>query len=142
MIEPAAGATRTLLCYLLDAFGEERGVDAKGKEKVRTVLKLHPRLSPIKAAVLPLNKKDGMPEVARKIVDQFFKAGVMAKYDDNTSIGKRYARHDEIGTPYCLTVDPQTLVDETITIRDRDTTEQKRISVQDALSEVKARLEM
>jgi glycyl-tRNA synthetase len=142
VIEPAAGATRTLLCYLLDAFGEERGIDAKGKEKVRTVLKLHPRLSPIKAAVLPLNKKDGMPDVARKIVDQFFKAGVMAKYDDNTSIGKRYARHDEIGTPYCLTVDPQTLEDETITIRDRDTTEQKRISVQDALSEVKARLEM
>jgi glycyl-tRNA synthetase len=142
VIEPAAGATRTVLCYLLDAYCEEKGVDAKGQEKVRTVLKLHPRLSPIKVAVLPLSKKNGMPEVARKIVDQFFKAGVNAKYDDNTSIGKRYARHDEVGTPYCLTVDPQTLEDDTITIRDRDTTEQKRISIEDALKEVKARLEM
>ena len=142
VIEPAAGATRTVLCMLIDAYNEEVGVDAKGNEKVRTVLKLHPRLAPIKAAVLPLTKKDVLPDVARKIVDQFFKAGINAKYDDNTSIGKRYARHDEVGTPYCLTVDHQTLEDQTITIRNRDTTEQKRISVEDALSEVKARLEM
>ncbi|MBF0197304.1 MAG: glycine--tRNA ligase [Planctomycetes bacterium] len=141
VIEPAAGATRATLVYLLDAYCEEKGVDAKGKEKSRVVLKLHPRLAPIKTAVLPLVKKDGMPEIARSIVDKFYKAGVMAKYDENTSIGKRYARHDEIGTPYCLTVDKQTLEDGTITIRDRDTTEQKRISVEDALSEVQARLQ-
>jgi glycyl-tRNA synthetase len=140
VIEPAAGATRALLCYMLDAYCEEKGVDAKGEEKIRTVLKLHPRLAPIKVAVLPLMKKDGMPELAREIVEQFFKAGIMAKYDDNTTIGKRYARHDEIGTPYCLTVDPESLQDGTITIRDRDTTEQKRISVKDALSEIMARL--
>ena len=140
VIEPAAGATRATLMYLLDAYCEEKGLDAKGEEKIRVVLKLHPRLAPIKVAVLPLLRKEGMPELARSIVDKFFKAGVMAKYDENTSIGKRYARHDEVGTPYCLTVDKQTLEDGTITIRDRDTTEQKRISVEDALSEVLARL--
>jgi len=141
VIEPAAGATRATLCYLLDAYREETGVDANGKEKVRTVLKLHPRLAPIKAAILPLMKKNGMPELAREIAKKFFKAGVMAKYDDNTAIGKRYARHDEIGTPYCLTVDHQSLEDGTITIRDRDTMEQKRINVEDALKEVQQRLE-
>lgn len=140
VIEPAAGATRTTLCYLLDAYHEEASVDAKGQEKTRAVLKLHPRLAPIKAAILPLMKKEGMPDVARDIAQKFFKAGIMAKYDDNTAIGKRYARHDEIGTPYCLTVDHQTLEDGTITIRDRDTTEQKRIQVEEALNEVQARL--
>jgi glycyl-tRNA synthetase len=140
VIEPAAGATRALLCYLLDAYAEEKGVDAKGNEKIRTVLKLHPRLAPIKVAVLPLQRKNGMPEVAREIVQRFFEAGINAKYDDNTAIGKRYSRHDEIGTPYCLTIDYDTLEDNTITIRDRDTTEQKRISVEDAISEVQKRL--
>jgi glycyl-tRNA synthetase len=142
VIEPAAGATRALLCYLLDAYAEEKGVDAKGNEKIRTVLKLHPRLAPIKVAVLPLQKKNGMPEIAREIVQRFFKEGITAKYDENTAIGKRYSRHDEIGTPYCLTIDFDTLEDNTITIRDRDTTEQKRISVADAISEVRNRLEL
>jgi glycyl-tRNA synthetase len=142
VIEPAAGATRAVLCYLLDAYCEEQGVDAKGKEKTRVLLKLHPRLAPIKVAVLPLMRKDGMPELARKVVEQFLGEGVMAKYDENTAIGKRYARHDEIGTPYCLTVDYQSLEDGTLTIRDRDTTEQKRISVEDALAEVQARLKL
>ena len=140
VIEPAAGATRATLCYLLDAYCEEKGVDAKGNEKVRTVLKLHPRLTPIKVAVLPLMKKEGMPDVARSIVEKFFNAGIMAKYDDNTAIGRRYARHDEVGTPYCLTVDHQTLEDGTITIRDRDTTDQRRIAVEDALKVVQERL--
>lgn len=140
VIEPAAGATRTTLCYLIDAYREEKGTDAKGNEKTRVMLKLNPRLAPIKAAVLPLVKKDGMPETARKIVEKFMAAGVMAKYDDNTSIGKRYARHDEVGTPYCLTVDQQTGEDQTITIRDRDTTEQKRISVDEALEVVLDRI--
>lgn len=142
VIEPAAGATRAVLCYLLDAYAEETGVDAKGKEKTRVVLKLHPRLAPIKVAVLPLMKKDGMPDMARKIVKQFFDAGIMAKYDENTAIGKRYARHDEIGTPYCLTVDYQSVEDGTLTIRDRDTTEQKRISFDEALAEVTKRLQI
>jgi len=140
VIEPAAGATRAALCYLIDAYREEKGVDAKGKEKTRVLLKLHPKLAPVKVAVLPLMRKDGMPELARSIVEKFYNAGVMAKYDENTAIGKRYSRHDEIGTPYCLTVDYDSLEDGTITIRDRDTTEQKRIAVDDALKVVQDRL--
>ena len=141
VIEPAAGLTRAVLAFLCDAYCEEQGVDAEGAEKTRVVLKLHPRLAPYKAAVLPLLKKEGMPEVARKIVDQFYKAGVNASFDEQQSIGKRYARHDEIGTPYCLTVDHQTLQDNTVTIRDRDTTKQDRISVDRALEIVKQRVD-
>jgi glycyl-tRNA synthetase len=85
-------------------------------------------------------RKAGMPELARKVVKQFLDAGIMAKYDENTAIGKRYARHDEVGTPYCLTVDYQSLEYGTLTIRDRDTTDQKRIGLDDALAEVRARL--
>jgi glycyl-tRNA synthetase len=85
-------------------------------------------------------KKDGMPEVGRKIVADFFKAGINVSYDEQQSIGKRYARHDEVGTPYCLTVDHQTLQDNTVTIRDRDTTKQERISVDRALEVVKERI--
>jgi glycyl-tRNA synthetase len=140
VIEPAAGLTRAVLLYLLDAYAEESGVDAEGKEKVRVLLKLNPKLSPIKTAVFPLVKKDGLPDVARTIVKEFMAAGVNAKYDEQHSIGKRYARHDEIGTPYCLTVDHQTLEDETVTIRDRDTTKQDRISVENALKIVKRRI--
>lgn len=134
VVEPAAGATRGVLAVLCDAYHEEPG-DADGKG-ARTVLKLHPRLAPIKAAVLPLVKKDGMPEVARKIVEQFFAAGINAKYDAQHAIGRRYARHDEIGTPYCLTVDSQTLEDQTVTIRHRDSREQERIKIEDALQTV------
>jgi glycyl-tRNA synthetase len=81
-----------------------------------------------------------MPEVARKIVADFYKAGINASFDEQQSIGKRYSRHDEIGTPYCLTVDHQTLTDQTVTIRDRDTTRQERISVDRALEVVKQRI--
>lgn len=140
VIEPAAGATRATLVYLLDAYTEETGTDGKGNEKTRVVMKFHPRLAPIKAAILPLVKKEGLPDIARKIVKEFQDAGIMSSYDDNTSIGKRYARHDEAGTPYCITVDHQTLEDNSVTIRDRDTTEQQRISVSNALKVVGDRL--
>lgn len=140
VIEPAAGLTRAVLVYLVDAYTEEPGVDADGAEKIRVVLKLSPRFAPIKAAVLPLVKKDGLPDVARKVVSQFFGAGINASYDEQQSIGKRYARHDEVGTPYCLTVDHQTLEDETVTIRDRDTTKQERIKIMDAVKVVRERI--
>ncbi|MBL4685956.1 MAG: glycine--tRNA ligase, partial [Nannocystaceae bacterium] len=103
-------------------------------------LRLHPRLAPIKAAVLPLVKKDGMPEKAREIVSQFLKAGLAAKYDEQHSIGKRYARHDEVGTPYALTVDTQTLEDNTVTIRNRDDRSQDRIPISTAVDVVRASL--
>lgn len=140
VIEPAAGLTRAVLAYLCDAYAEEEGVDADGAVKTRTLLKLHPRLAPYKVAVLPLLKKEGMPEAAKAIALQFYKAGINASYDEQQSIGKRYARHDEVGTPYCLTIDHQTLQDNTVTIRDRDTTKQERISVDAALNIVTKRL--
>lgn len=142
VIEPAAGATRTVLMILLDAFRyeEKPRESAKGGIEKRRLLKLHPRLAPYKVAVLPLVKKEGMPEVAREIVAQFHSAGINARYDEQNAIGKRYARHDEIGTPYCLTVDGDSLKDGTVTIRDRDTTDQSRVKVEDALAEVQNRL--
>ncbi len=141
VIEPAAGLTRSVLCFLIDAFAEEHGVDAKGEAKTRTLLKLHPRLAPYKAAILPLVNKDGQPEMAMDIVRKFRKLGFNVSYDDKQSIGKRYARHDEIGTPYCLTVDSESLSTGTVTIRDRDTAQQQRIPVAEAIATVQQRLE-
>ncbi len=141
VIEPAAGLTRAVLVFLLDAYQEERLIDANGKEKVRDVLKIHPRLAPYKAAILPLVKKDGQPEKAMEIAKRFRMAGMNVSYDDGQSIGKRYAKHDEIGTPYCLTVDSESLETDSVTIRDRDTTEQQRIPVAAAIDIVKSRLE-
>ena len=131
VIEPAAGATRGLLVYLIDAYHEE---EVNGETRV--VLRLHPRLAPIKVAVLPLVKKEGMPEIARTIVDALLKRGINAKYDEQHAIGKRYRRHDEIGTPWCLTVDGESAQDGTITLRDRDTMEQRRISIDSAVDEI------
>ncbi len=135
VIEPAAGATRGVLVFLIDAYTEEEVETPRGPE-TRVVLKLHPELAPIKVAVFPLIKKNGMPELARKVVEQFFKRGIAAKYDEQHAIGKRYRRHDEIGTPWCLTIDADSLEDGTITIRDRDTMEQRRIAIDDAVSEI------
>lgn len=126
VIEPAAGATRGLLCFLLDAYTlDEDNVDEKGRP--RTLLRLHPRLAPIKAAVFPLLKKDGLPEASEPIIKDLRARGLNAQLDLQHAIGRRYRRHDEIGTPYAITVDHQTLEDGTVTIRDRDTTEQERI---------------
>lgn len=139
VIEPAAGATRGMLVYLLDAYTLDTDhIDEKGRP--RTLLKLHPRLAPIKCAVLPLVKKDGLPEIAQNIVSEFFKAGINSKLDVQHQIGRRYRRHDEIGTPYALTVDHQSLEDQTVTIRDRDTTEQERIPIDKAVEIVRERL--
>ena len=139
VVEPAAGATRGLLAVLCDAYDHEPA-DADGKGE-RTVLRLHPRLAPFKVAVLPLVRKDGMPEVGRKIADAFFKEGINAKYDEQHAIGRRYARHDEIGTPYCLTIDNQTLEDDTVTLRYRDDRRQERIKVADAVKVVRQALQ-
>jgi glycyl-tRNA synthetase len=140
VIEPAAGLTRGVLALLCDAYTEEGGTDAEGNDKTRVLLKLNPRIAPIKAAVLPLFKKEGMPEVARKIVKDFFSQGINASYDEQQSIGKRYARHDEVGTPYCITVDHDSVKDGSVTIRDRDTTLQERIPAEKAVEIVKNRI--
>ncbi|MCB9541161.1 MAG: glycine--tRNA ligase [Myxococcales bacterium] len=135
VIEPAAGATRGVLVYLLDAYHEETVGD-----DTRVVMRLHPQLAPVKVAVLPLVKKNGMPEKARAVVEAFFRRGINAKYDEQHAIGKRYRRHDEIGTPWCLTIDGETLENDTITLRDRDTMAQRRISIEDAVTEIEALL--
>jgi glycyl-tRNA synthetase len=131
VIEPAAGADRATLAFLVDAYDEE---EVAGEQ--RTVLKLHPRLAPVKVAVLPLVRKDGQPEVAREIVAAL-RGRMQTEYDEGGSIGKRYRRQDEIGTPFCVTVDHQTLEDRTVTVRDRDTLAQERVAI-DALPDVLA----
>src|SRR5215207_5468594 len=123
VIEPAAGADRATLAFLCDAYDEE---EVAGE--MRTVLKLHPRLSPVKVAVLPHVRKAGLPEVAREILTAL-RGRMQSEYDEGGSIGKRYRRQDEIGTPYCVTVDHQTLEDRTVTVRDRDSLEQERVAI-------------
>jgi len=126
-VEPSLGADRVTLAFLCDAYDEEVvGVDDKGKEDVRTVLRFHPALAPIKAAVLPLSKKLG--EHAEPIFAELSKA-FMCEYDDAGSIGKRYRRQDEVGTPFCVTVDFETIEDQAVTVRFRDSMEQERVPV-------------
>lgn len=123
VVETSAGLNRTLLVVLADAYAEEA---VEGETRV--VLRLKPGLAPIKAAVFPLVKKDGMPEVARRI-ERELRGRMHVFYDESGSIGRRYRRQDEAGTPFCVTVDGQTLEDETVTVRDRDTLQQERIPI-------------
>jgi glycyl-tRNA synthetase len=122
VIETSVGCDRTLLTTLVDAYDEED----TGKE-IRTVLRLSPKVAPLKAAILPLVKRDGMPEFAKKVTDELMRAHRVF-YDETAAIGRRYRRQDEIGTPYCFTIDSQTLEDQTVTVRDRDSMEQERIA--------------
>jgi glycyl-tRNA synthetase len=124
VIETSMGVDRTLLVVLADAYREE---EVEGEERV--VLGLHPRLAPIKAAVFPLVKKDGLPEIARSLADGLRAAAVPSFYDEAGAIGRRYRRQDETGTPFCITVDGQTSEDDTVTIRERDSMEQVRVSL-------------
>lgn len=139
VIEPSAGADRGTLAFLCEAYHEDTAPDDKGNEKTRTVMKLHPRIAPIKAAILPLVKKDGMPEVAQDLY-RALKQKFPVFYDAKGAVGRRYRRQDEAGTPYCLTIDGQTLDDKTVTLRDRDTLEQVRIKLDDAVEEVERRV--
>jgi glycyl-tRNA synthetase len=134
VIEPAAGCDRAMLAFLADAYDEE---EVDGEQ--RTVLKLHPQLAPVKAAVLPLVRKDGQPEVAREVYEAL-KPVLQAEYDESGSIGKRYRRQDEIGTPWCVTVDHQTIEDRTVTVRDRDSLEQERVAIDELPARLAARL--
>ncbi|MFT4199488.1 glycine--tRNA ligase [Gordonia sp. (in: high G+C Gram-positive bacteria)] len=128
VIEPAAGLGRSMMAFLCDAYTEEEVPNAKGGTDARTVLKLDRRLAPIKAAVLPLSKKEELAPTARKLADELRKHWAI-EYDDTQSIGKRYRRQDEIGTPFCLTVDFDSLDDQAVTIRERDTMTQERIAL-------------
>ncbi len=122
IIETSAGASRSFMAFLVDAYYEE---EVNGE--VRSVLRFHPKLSPIKAAVFPLVNKDGMPEISRKIekdLRKYFKVF----YDDKGAVGRRYRRQDEAGTPFCITVDTQTLTDQSVTVRERDSMQQVRLN--------------
>jgi glycyl-tRNA synthetase len=134
VIEPAAGADRALLAFLIDAYDE----DEIGGER-RTVLRMHPQLSPVKVAVLPLVRKDGQPELAREVW-RGLKERMQAEYDEGGAIGRRYRRQDEIGTPWAVTIDHQTLAEGTVTVRDRDSLAQERIAIDALAGELEARL--
>jgi len=135
VIEPSAGADRATLAFLCDAYTE----DEVGGEQ-RTVMKLHPRLAPIKAAVFPLVKKDGMPERALQLY-RTLRQHFTAFYDEKGAIGRRYRRQDEAGTPFCITIDGDTLNDDTLTVRERDTCQQVRVPMADVVEHVAARIE-
>jgi len=133
VIEPAVGPDRIMLAFLVDAYTEE---EVRGEE--RTLLKLHPRIAPTKAAVFPLSKKEPVSTIARELYEDL-KGDYRLFYDDSGSIGRRYRRQDEAGTPFCVTVDFDTIEDKRVTIRDRDTLEQERIpleAVRDRLKEL------
>ena len=126
VIEPSAGLTRSLMAFLIEAYTEDEAPNTKGGVDKRTVLRLDPRLSPVKVAVLPLSREDELPEIAQNIAAELRKYWNV-EYDDAGAVGRRYRRQDEIGTPYCVTVDFDSLEDQAVTIRERDTMTQERI---------------
>jgi len=137
VVETAVGVDRTVLVLLTDAYHEE---EVEGEERV--VLRLHPTVAPLKAAIFPLVKKDGLPEIARGLMDELRRAAIPAFYDESGSIGRRYRRQDEAGTPWCITVDGQTAEDGTVTVRDRDSLEQVRIDASQVKGWIRERLEV
>ena len=136
VIEPSAGADRGALAFLVDAYAEE---EVKGE--TRNVLRFHPSLAPIKVAVFPLVKKEGMPERARAIYNDL-RGCFPCFYDEKSAVGRRYRRQDEAGTPFCVTVDGQTAEDQTVTVRDRDSMEQNRIGTDKLKSYLREKLDL
>ena len=134
VIEPAAGADRATLAFLVDAYDED---EIEGE--ARTVLRLHPQLAPVKVAVLPLVRKDGQPELATEVYTSL-RGRMQTEYDAGGAIGRRYRRQDEIGTPWAVTVDHQSLEDRTVTLRDRDSLQQDRIAIDELGDELERRL--
>ncbi len=128
VIETSVGASRSLMAFLCASYQEEMAPTADGGEELRTVMRFHPRLAPQKAAILPLVNRDGMPEIAQNLTNELQKH-YRVFFDDSGAIGRRYRRQDEIGTPYCITIDSDTLTDQTVTIRDRDTMQQERVTL-------------
>lgn len=127
VIETSAGASRSFMAFLVEAYNEEEAPNADGEMEMRVVLKLHPKLAPMKIAIFPLVNRDGMPELARAL-EADLRPHFRVFYDDSGAVGRRYRRQDEIGTPYCITVDSQTLQDQTVTVRDRDSMVQERVA--------------
>ncbi|WP_299956858.1 glycine--tRNA ligase [uncultured Modestobacter sp.] len=139
VIEPAAGLTRSLMAFLVEAYTEDEAPNAKGGVDTRTVLKLDPRLAPVKAAVLPLSRNADLSPKARGLAAELRK-NWNVDFDDAGAIGRRYRRQDEVGTPFCITVDFDTLEDDAVTIRERDTMSQERVALSQVVSYLGSRL--
>ena len=145
VVEPAAGVDRAVMTFLVDAYTEEEAPTASGGTQKRVLLKLHPAIAPVKVSVLPLSRNDRLVPLAREVYDMVRRSGAVdgfVQYDDAQSIGRRYRRQDEIGTPLCITVDFDSLDDNAVTIRDRDTMEQARIPIASLGTELGARLQV
>ena len=139
VIEPSAGVDRAVMTFLADAYTEEETMSAKGKPETRVLLKLHPAIAPVKVAVLPLSRNERLVPTAHRVHDLIRESGVvdgLTQYDDAQSIGRRYRRQDEIGTPLCVTVDFDSLDDQAVTIRDRDTMSQVRVPIDELVDEL------
>jgi len=139
IIETSAGASRSFMAFLTDAYREEEAPTADGATEIRTVLGLHPKLAPLKAAVFPLVNRDGMPEIARSI-EAAIRPHFRVFYDESGAVGRRYRRQDEAGTPFCITVDSQSLADRTVTVRERDSMRQERVSADRAVDFLRDRI--
>ena len=135
VIEPAGGIDRMALTFLIDAYEEEQL-----EKDTRVVLRFHPEIAPITAAVFPLVRKDGMPEKATEVEEELRMAGFSTYYDEKAAIGRRYRRQDEIGTPYCITVDGDTLSDDVVTVRDRDSMKQDKVKITELVSHLNLRV--
>ncbi|MBK9182407.1 MAG: glycine--tRNA ligase [Candidatus Kapabacteria bacterium] len=140
VIETAVGATRTFLAVLCDAYAEEEVPTADGGSETRSVMRLKPSLAPMTAAVLPLVNKDGMPEAGEEIMRNLQRS-FRVEFDTSGAIGRRYRRQDEVGTPFCITVDGQTITDSTVTLRERDSMQQVRVHTDTLTEEIRRRLE-
>ncbi len=141
VVETSIGLDRMFLSVLASAYKEEMAPTAEGKEEQRVVMKIPPMLAPIKLAILPLLKKDGLPEIGRKIYDEL-KYDFNCHHEEKDTIGRRYRRQDAIGTPYCITIDHQTLKDQTVTIRDRDSMGQERVNLREVRKRISKRVSM
>ena len=142
VIEPAAGATRTAMAFLMAAYDEEEVArEGQGKGEVRTVLRVHPRIAPYKVAVLPLSKKPELQAPANEVLG-LLQPHFMCDYDETQAIGRRYRRQDELGTPYCVTVDFDSLEDRAVTVRDRDSMSQERVPIDGLLDHLRPKLDV
>ncbi|GAA1727966.1 glycine--tRNA ligase [Aeromicrobium alkaliterrae] len=139
VIEPAAGVNRSMMAFLVDAYAEDEAPNTKGGVDVRTVLRLDHRLAPVKAAVLPLSRNEALSPAARDLAKEL-RGYWNVDFDDTQAIGRRYRRQDEIGTPFCITVDFETLEDQAVTIRERDTMQQERVALSQVREWLAARL--
>ena len=143
VVEPSFGVDRAMLVFLVDAYSVEDARSASGKTEKRVLLKLHHALAPVKVAVLPLSRNERLVPTARQVFDHIRESGAIngyVQYDDSQSIGRRYRRQDEVGTPLCVTVDFDSLEDRQVTIRERDTMEQTRVAIDGLPSELSRRL--